>query len=233
MKKYPCNPRVMELLSEKSSVKQEVFRKGKDYFAQLKELVGQTAHGLQESICEVDDSVKVEFKDKGIFECELYFSGDVLLFNMHSNVFTFNRSNFLWRTGYIKEDPRRAYFAMVNIYNFMADSFRYNRYKDVGVLLGRLFINREGHFFVEGKRHLGFVFSKLGQQKMDTDVLKKIIDTSIIQGLEYDLTVPNYRDVMVVSVKQIKETSDELHLKTGKQVELGYYSRMQGRKKNF
>ncbi|MDZ7847086.1 MAG: hypothetical protein U5L96_10100 [Owenweeksia sp.] len=43
-KKDPCNPRIVELLSEKASVKQEVFRKGKDYFKQLKEVVRANSH---------------------------------------------------------------------------------------------------------------------------------------------------------------------------------------------
>lgn len=233
MEENPCNPRIIQLLSEKSSLKQEVFRKGKDYFGQLKGMVGKISTDLDQNICEVDNSVKIEFKDKGSFECELHFSGDVLLFNMHTNVFTFDKGNALWKTGYIREDPKRAYFAMINIYNFLADSFRYKRYKDMGVLLGRIFVNREGHFFVEGKRQLGFMFTKLGQQTLDENALKKIIDTAVVQGLEYDLTVPDYKDVMLVSVREIMETSNELHLKTSKKVELGYYSRMKASQKNF
>jgi len=38
--------------------------------------------------------------------------------------------------------------------------------------------------------------------------------------------------VMLVSVREIMETSNELHLKTSKNVEIGYYSRMEfGNKK--
>ena len=229
----PCNPRILELLSEKSSVKQEVFRKSKDYFKQLKEIVRGISTNLDEKICTVDNAVKVEFKDKGLNECELHFSGDMLLFNMHTNVFSFDKSHHLWKTGYLREDSKRGYFAVINIYNFMADSIRYNRYKDMGVLLGRIFVNREGHFFVEGKRQLGFLFSQLDRQKLSEESLKKIVDAAIIQSLEYDLTVPDYRDVMLVSVREILETSNELQLKTSKKVELGYYSRMQGEGKNF
>ncbi len=227
MKKDPCNPKIIQLLTEKSSVKQEVFRKGKDYFGQLKESVQQVALDLDNRICEVDDAVKVEYKDKSVFECELHFSGDILLFNMHTNVFTFDPEHLVWKSGYVKEDRSRAYFAMINIYNFLADSIRYNRESDVGILLGRVFINREGHFFVEGKRQLGFLFSNLAQQEVSPEALKKIVDTAVIQGLEFDLTVPDYREVMLVSVRQILATSQELHLKTAKKVELGYYGRME------
>ena len=39
----------------------------------------------------------------------------------------------------------------------------------------------------------------------------------MIYSLEYDLTVPEYRDAMVVSVRQIQEMSNELHLKNSQE----------------
>ena len=227
MSKEHCNPRVMELLTRKASVKQEVFRKSQDQFNLLKKTLKQVAHSLSSGICEVDESVKVTYKDKNSFECEIQFSGDVLLFNMQTNVFTFDRNHAMWRTGYIKEDESRAYFTMINIYNFLADSFKFHRTQDMGILLGRLFVNREGHFFVEGKRQLGFLFSNLAQQVLNEESMEDIVNTAVIQGLEYDLTVPDFRESMLISVREILETSKELHLKTSKKVELGYYSRME------
>ncbi len=227
MTNEPCNPRIMQLLTERASVKQQVFRDSHGHFKMLKQIVKQIADGLSGDICKVDESVKVAYKDKNNFECEIHFSGDILLFNMQTNVFTFDRNHAIWRSSYVKEDERRAYFTMINIYNFLADSFKYHRNRDVGILLGRLFINREGHFFVEGKRQLGFLFSNLAHQELTEESLKKVVDTAIIQGLEFDLTVPDFREVMLVSVGEIMETSNELHLKTSKKVELGYYSRME------
>ncbi len=233
MFKVDCNPQIMELLTTKASVKQQIFRESRGHFDKLKKIVREIAEILSEDICKVDESVKVSFKDKSSYECEIHFSGDVLLFNMQTNVFTFDKGHAIWRNSYVKEDESRAYFTMINIYNFLADSFRYNRSRDMGVLLGRLFINREGHFFVEGKRQLGFMFSNLAQQELNEASLKKVVDTAIIQCLEFDLTVPDYRDVMLVSVREIMETSNELHLKTSKKVELGYYSRMESTDKKI
>lgn len=222
----------MELLTDKASVKQEIFRNSHEQFSLLKQIVKEVADNLSSDICKIDESVKVKYKDKNNFECEIHFSGDVLLFNMQTNVFTFDRSHAIWRSSYIKADTSRAYFTMINIYNFLADSFKYHRTQDVGILLGRIFINREGHFFVEGRRQLGFLFANLAQQQLSEQSLKEVIDTAIIQCLEFDLTVPDYREVMLVSVGEIMETSNVLHLKTSKKVGLGYYSRMEaGHKK--
>ncbi len=225
--KGKCNSRVLDLLTHKASIKQEIFRKGKEYFSNLKKVGEQIVADLDCEVCEVDDAVKITYKEEGTFEFELQFGGDILLFNMHTNVFTFDKGHNIHRTGYIREDGDRAYFCMINIYNFLADSLKYNRRDDEGILLGRIFINREGHFFVEGPKQIGFLFNHLETQVADNETLRKIVDAVMIYSLEYDLTVPDYRSVMQVSVRQVQAMSDELQLKTAKKVELGYYSRMQ------
>lgn len=221
-----CNTRVMQLLTEKASIKQEVFRKSKDYFSMMKAVVESVTTCVADEVVKVDEALKLQFKDNSPNECELHFSGDVLLFNMHTNVFTFDPSHRIWQAGYIKEDRRRAYFAMINIYNFLADSLNYQRLNDAGLLLARVFVNREGHFFVEGKKQMGFIFNHPGQQMMNESNIKELVDTAMICSLEHDLTVPDYKDSMVVSVRQIQTLSDELQVKTSKKVGLGYYPRM-------
>lgn len=227
MEKEPCNPRILQLLSDRASVKQEVYRNGKKNFDLLKEKVSLIAGNLSDNICEIDESVKVEYKDKNTFECEVFFGGDVLLMSMHTNVFTFDRSHSIWRNSYVKEDPSRGYFSMFVFYNFLADSIRFNRLSDQGLLLGRLFVNRENFFFIEGKKHLSYIFSNFGHQELTSDNMKKVVDTAIIQSLEHDLTVPEYQDISMVSVRDMKENSNKLQLKTEKKAQLGYYSRMQ------
>jgi hypothetical protein len=222
-----CNTEVAALLTHKASLKQKIFKLSTDHFQTLKLVVGETAECMNEVMQSVDENVKTEFRDNGVFECELKFGGDLLLFNMHTNVFCFEKSNAIWKTGYVKENEDRGYFCMINIYNFLADSLRYNRKDDAGVLLGRIFMNAEGHFFVEGRKQLGILFNSLSQQKLSKDFLQNIVDTAVICSMEYDLTVPDYNDVMMVSVRQVQAMSDELELRTSKKVEMGYYSRMQ------
>lgn len=226
-KKEQCNSRVLELLTHKASLKQRIFRKGKEYFSSLKKVAEKISDELDCEVCEVDQEVKIQYKDEGTFEFELHFGGDVLLFNMHTNVFAFDKGHYSHRSGYMKENPDRGYFCMISIYNFLADSLRYNRSEDAGILLGRIFINLDGHFFVEGKKKLAFLFNNLSNQIATEETLKKIVEEAMIFSLEYDLTVPDFGEVMLISVRQAQAMSDELHLKTTKKVELGYYSRMQ------
>lgn len=204
----------------------EVFRKSKDYFARIKAVAESVTQCVADEVTPVDENLQLEYKDISPNECELHFAGDVLLFNMHTNVFTFEDGHRIWQSPYVKEDRRRGYFAVIHIYNFLADSLRYDRQNDIGLLLARVFVNREGHFFVEGKRQLGFLYNQPGLQVMDDDHIKELIDTAMICSLEHDLTVPDYKESMQVSVRQIKALSSELQIKTAKRVDLGYYPRM-------
>jgi hypothetical protein len=215
-----CNPTIMRLLNEKASTKQKVFRETKKQLATLKAVIQALADDLNGAYCQVDESVEIKYHDRSAFEADISFGGDVLLFTMHSNVFTFPADHAIWKVGYIKEDKRNGYFGVINIYNFLADSFRYNRPDDVGLLLGRIFVNHEGHFFVEGKRQLGFLFNSVAHDILNEESLKKIAETAVVYGLEFDLISPTFNDVMVVSVRQLENARNELQLKTGKQ--MGY-----------
>ena len=117
--KNKCNIQVAELLTKKASLKQKVFILSKDHFQTLKEVVSETTDCMNDVMRTVDENVKSEFQDNGVFECELKFGGDMLLFNMHTNVFSFEKSHPIWKTGYIKENEDRGYFCMINIYNFI------------------------------------------------------------------------------------------------------------------
>ncbi len=224
---FPCNSRIMELLQNKSAIKQKVYRETMSVFERLQLQLTGVSDSLEGEICKVDDHVKLEYRHKSKYEAEIQFSGDVLLFHMHTNVFTFEKEHQIWKMSYIKEDKRRAYFGMINIYNFLADSFRFNRVNDVGVLLGRIFINHEGHFFIEGKRQLGFLYNQLDQGAITDEHLKKIIDTAIIYALEYDLTAPPLEEVLLASVGQVQKLSNEILLKTSKNLGFKFHTRME------
>ena len=66
---------------------------------------------------------------------------------MHTNTFSFDKSHQIWNSSYVKEDEYKAYCGVINVYNFLSDSFKYNRANDLGYMIGRLFINKEKHFF--------------------------------------------------------------------------------------
>ncbi len=216
MSKPHCNPRIIDLLSSKSSTKQLVFRRTTDMFLRFKEQLEQVAQALNDAICNVDESVVVEFHDRGEHEAEIRFSGDVIIFQMHTNVFTFEKTHGIWKKGYVREDPMRAYFGMINMFNFLSDSLRYNRLGDIGHLIGRVFINKDDHFFVEGKRQFGYEFNNLAGDVLSDERIREMVEMAIIYALDFDLTTPDFNSQRRITVQQIQMMSSDLRNSTSK-----------------
>ena len=154
---------LVELLTVKASIKQRVYRTTRKVFNLMKEEGKRIITELEVKIEGVDTSVQVEYKESGDFEFSLKFGGDILIVYMQSNVITFNEDFPLMQKSYIQEDPTRRYFGHITIYNFLADSIKYNRLEDPGYLIARILINKEDHFFVEGSGQLNFLFMRTGK----------------------------------------------------------------------
>ena len=210
--------KIVELLKTKASAKQEVFRKTKEVFAELQQYLKAKADVINNVLADKD--VQVVYSSDGDFESKLKFSGDTLLFHMHSNVFDFQNSHSIHNTKYVKEDKLRSFCGVINIYNFLSDSLKYNRMNDAGYLIARVFINKDKHFFVEGDKQLGFLFNDFINQQINTVQIDKIINEAMVYALNFDLQTPNFNDVKVVSVHQILDMNNNQKLKTAKR--MGY-----------
>ena len=106
------------------------------------------------------------------------------------------------------------------MYNFLADSFKYNRYNDVGYLIARLFINREKKFFIETRSQIGNKFTSFSVEPVAEEHLSEIVNELIIYSITFDLTTPPFDNVKQVTVGEMQEKSSSAALRTGKR--LGY-----------
>lgn len=218
MKDQKCNQEILDLLAGKASTKQLVFRQTKEVFKEFKALLKTIADELNSNICKIDKEVVVEYFDNGEFEAEIRFSGDALIFHMHTNSFTFEKNHFTNKHSYIKKEPLNGYFGLISMYNFLADSLRYNRVNDMGFLVGRVFVNREKHFFVDGKRQFAFMYNDPSKDKVTKESLRDVIEKTIVYALDFDLTSPNFNDMQAVTVNQIRSISNELKISTSKKL---------------
>ena len=209
---------IFQTVKDKSVLKQDVFNNIILNFKILKQVLKEIGDDLRARIESVDERVIVEYKNTGEFEAQLRVAGDVLIFHMHTNVFKFDSQNSLWNTSYFKENGNRGYCGLINIYNFLNDSIKYNRENDSGYMIGRLFVNAENHFMVEGKRQMGFLYNDIINSVIDKDKMKAIIQSAVLYTLDFDLFIPPYDKVKEVSVFEIQQLSDKLKLKTGKRL---------------
>jgi len=213
------NKRLAEIskyLKSKGNLKQEVYKTTLATFEKLKDVLEDYSKELCLS-CK-DDLFDVEYNENGKFEAEIKFAGDVLIFNMHTNVFSFPDDYYVNDTNYVKENNARKYCGMIEVYNFLADSFKYSRYSDSGFLIARIFINHEGHFFVEGEEQLGFLYKDFDNLVINEDFLGLIIEQSMIFSLNFDAWAPKYHEVRELTVGQKLQKTSTLSIKTSKRV---------------
>lgn len=209
---------IVKEVREKAYLKQKIYRNTLKTFKQFKLIAEEMITALQAEAKDLDIEVAVEFKERSAFEFELKIGGDILLIYMHTNVHGFEVNHPLMKTGYIKEDHSRHYCGLINIYNFLADSFKYNRWNDTGHLIGRILINKEQHFLVEGRRQLNFLFNDFAHQKIDLAAIQSILEQAILYSMSFDLTIPPYRENQLISVGELQEDSSSMRIKTAKRL---------------
>jgi hypothetical protein len=209
---------ILKILKEKSALKQDVFYKTIATFKTLKEVCREFSKELKPRASEIDKRLIIDFKDKSEFEFEMRVAGDVLVFSMHTNVFEFDASHQIWKSSYLRHNESASFCGMINIYNFLADSFKYSRSNDLGYLVARIFINFEEHFFVEGKRQLGFLYNDFGNSVISKDQLRNIVESAVLYCLDFDLFTPPFDEVKVISLGQVQEASAMVSVKTGKRL---------------
>ncbi len=210
--------KIINKLNNKAATKQEVYRVCKSFFDMLKEVIRELSEELSNNVSAVDKHVEIKYRDKGEFEINLKFSGDTLIFHMHTNIFTFDKSHQIWNSSYVKEDEYKAYCGVINVYNFLSDSFKYNRANDLGYMIGRIFINKEKHFFTEGNGRMSFLYNNFQNDILDKPILKNIVYDLMLHAVDFELVTPTFKDVQVVSLHQINEMSQNMKLKTAKKL---------------
>jgi hypothetical protein len=218
--------KIVTLLKDKAVMKQDVYRKTTEAFEMLKTCVNDILLALLKETEDIDKRISIAISETKKYSIQLKVAGDVLDFFMHTNVFEFDRSHPMFKTGYIKHNENNSYCGIINVYNFLADSFRYDRTNDLGYLICRIFVNREMHFFIEAKGSVGAKYSGFSSEPITQDQLKEIINDLIIYAITFDLFTPPFEQVREVSVGEIQEKMNSINLRTGKR--LGYGTHTSG-----
>ena len=93
---------ILKLLEDKSSTKQKVYQITKEVFSEIQEVLRTKASSLNTVI--TDPNVDILYEESGDFDAKLKFSGDTLLFHMHTNIFDFESSHQIHKNSYVQED---------------------------------------------------------------------------------------------------------------------------------
>lgn len=194
--------KIIDVLKDKACLKQKIYRQGRDLFEDLKTILKDLIDRLEDHMDHIDDSVELYFKETNDLECEIKFGGDILVFSMHTNVFKFDETHQIANSAFVQENPHNGYVNMIQIHNFLADSIKYNRLNDIGYLIGRIFINKDSHFYVEGQRQLGFLYNDFDNMIINEVYLRAIAEAAILYAIDFELYVPPYDKVKFITVQQ-------------------------------
>jgi hypothetical protein len=206
------------LLREISVLKQDVFHLTIDTFHDFKLVLQEVIKETSQKFGDTDKRVEIYYRDRGDFQAEIKVGSDILIFQMHTNVFQFDSTHPLWKSGYFKDNDKNSYVGIINIYNFLSDSIRYQRQWDMGYLIGRVFVNRERHFMVQGKRQLGYLFNDMINSELTKEKIKEVVHSAILYTLDFDLLVPPYENLQEITLEQIQSISQSHSLATGKRL---------------
>lgn len=216
---HPSNTdQLVGTLKKIAGLKQDVYDCTLSNFKIFKKILSDVIQELKDKMTVIDERVELSFKELGDFEAQIKFGGDTLIFSMHTNIFNFDETHQVKQLQYVKDDQSNGYCGLINIYNFLTDSFKYKRSYDIGYLFARIFINKDCHFFVEGKRQLGFLYNDFENAVLNDVYIKSIVETSMIHAIEFDLLVPPYEDVKQLTVQQKIDQSGMAAIITGKRV---------------
>ena len=207
---------ICQLLIQKGELKQQIYSSTLESMELFKQCAKEFEDYYEENCAEQHPRVTVDYNGKNLHEFKLRFAGDVLIFLMHTNIFEFPRDHEVMKTPYIREDQTRSYCGVIHIFNFLSDSFRYNRINDSGYMIGRIFINKDKHFYVEGKRELAKVLNNFNNRELDKQSVEEILMSAIQYTINFDLLVPEYSNLVEITVNDILQIEDQnMILKTG------------------
>ncbi|MBR5333718.1 MAG: hypothetical protein IKV33_03175 [Alistipes sp.] len=221
MDKSPLREKILATIINKSTLKQHIFDNTFTTLNELKDVLFEIASELDDDLDgKLDKRVRIEYRDRGKFEAQLQIASDLLIFRMHTDIFEFDSKHEIWQNDYVKEERDNSYCGVIDIYNFLSDSFKFNRSADEGYLIGRIFINREKCYFVEGKRQTILRPSEFGEQKITREALIAIMESAIHYAINFDPLMPSYEINKRATVDQFNSKMDNSKFITGKR--LGY-----------
>ncbi|MCQ2227547.1 MAG: hypothetical protein MJZ01_06540 [Bacteroidales bacterium] len=202
-------------LQMKAALKAQILKIGEESFQLLETALNAIA---EEYNALLENGVKVELIKRSPRVFQINADEDTLIFSLQTNVFQFDREHEAWQTEYVEANPLRSYATIVNIYNFLSDSFKYDRDEDLGYLVARVFVNAEGSFFVEGKRQRGMGHKDFGKKVISAQIWRKIAETALRYCIEFDLLAQPYDNVKITDLAHMNLEIMSSKTKTGKRL---------------
>lgn len=200
---------IKHLLESKSTAKQTAYKHICHAFSVLQAESKSIVEELKRRANPSDKDVTVEYNEVNAHEFDVKLAGDMLIFAQGTNIVTLEESHPILQDEYILQNEVNRYFGQIMVYNFMADSMKYNRPNDPGYLLARLMINHENRFFIDGERDLK-PYNTISPGTITEDDLKTLVKIVLKMAIENDLVAPAFTEVRAITLNQKRNHTFEL-----------------------
>lgn len=194
--------KITKALHEKAGIKQSVYQNTQELFHLLKKAAQEVAQELEKDKSFQKEGISIGINEVTEFEFHMKFGGDLLVFIMQTNVFAFPGDHQIYKSKYIKSNVNRSFFGQILLYNFIADSVKYDRKSDYGYLIERIFINVDKHFYIEGIRKLNFAYPDIARNKISKKLLKEFIEDAILISIETDLVMSSFEENFKLTIEE-------------------------------
>jgi hypothetical protein len=212
----PVNEKLLNIIRAKGALNNEVMNNALIVFGQLKSFLQHYEKNLRHEAG--NDVIKIQYTDRGTYEAELKVADDVLIFILHTSAFVFDATASISKTGYVTEDKSRATCGMISVYNFLTDSIKFERNHDIGQLIGRIFVNRENHFFVEGKKQIGVLYNDYKNAVMTEENMQAVVESFLQFAVEIDNQVPPFDMMKEITVIEARTYTIQNAVDAGKRL---------------
>lgn len=192
---------IKDMLENKSTAKQTTYKNVLSAYETLANESKSIVDELSRKAHPGDKDVTVAFTTESEHEFQVKLAGDLVIFALGTNIVSFEENHAIMKEEYIKEKEVNRYFGQILIYDFMSDSFKYNRTNDPGYLLARLLINHENRFFIEGEKQLSS-YNKISEKPLSDTDLKHLVKTTLVMAIENDLMALPYHQVKSITLSQ-------------------------------
>lgn len=200
---------IKNMLENKSTAKQTTYKHACWAFSILASEGKLIMEELKKRANPGDPDVTIEYNVISDQEFDIKLAGDMLIFVINTNIVTFEESHPIMKDEYINARDVNRYFGQILIYNFMADSMKFNRVNDPGYLLARLMINHEMRFFIEGEKELER-FNNISEKPVTEEDLRTLVKLVLKMAIENDLVAPAFTAMKSITLNQKKDHTLEL-----------------------
>lgn len=194
-----------QLLYQKTAIKNDVQIQLGNVFESLNGVLNNLVLDIVSQLStQPSESIVTASRSKGDNELMLTLGEDTLLFYKHHHVYTFDSSNPILSSTYVKADNSRALVGMISVYNVVSD-YIHSKYINnaYGTLIARIFINKELKCTVESTKQIG-MFSpnfeiSLGEKENLEDLVLRLTKFC----LDQDIEMPKFNQMQSVSVEDL------------------------------